>query len=197
MKKGKKRKNRKRGKKQFWKSYWVPSHGPGEEEVQLESKRTLGPVRSSGCGANGLGGRVSSWRVNTQYLRDKHWRVSLGCGHADLQKKVRHVFFKLWGSNLSQFFRTQFKGVSLELWVPCICKREKSGDQHLCFLPSEASLPALDGGVDRLSTQAFLPWPDLVCPLLTQAPYSSLLVRPLRCSGDAPGVDLLASQIDF
>ena len=61
------------------------------------------------------------------------------------------------------------------------------------FLP-EASLPALDGGVDRLYTEAFLPWSDLVCPSLMQALYSSLLVLPLRWGGDAPGVDLMASQ---
>ena len=63
------------------------------------------------------------------------------------------------------------------------------------FLP-EASFPALDGGVDRFSTKAFLPWLDLVCPLLTQAPYFSLLVLPLGWDGDAPGVDLMASQTD-
>ena len=57
----------------------------------------------------------------------------------------------------------------------------------------EASLPALDGGVDRLYTKAFLPWSDLVCPLVTQATYSSLQVLPSRCGGDAPGVDLMAS----
>ena len=39
-------------------------------------------------------------------------------------RKIGYVFFNLWGSNLSQFFRTQFKGVRLELLAP-ICKREK------------------------------------------------------------------------
>ena len=57
----------------------------------------------------------------------------------------------------------------------------------------EASLPALDGGVDRLYTKAFLPWLDLVCPLLTQVLYSSLPVLLTRWGGDAPGVDLMAS----
>ena len=57
----------------------------------------------------------------------------------------------------------------------------------------ERSLPALDGGVDRLYTKAFLPWLDLVCPLLTQAIYSFLPVLPPRQGGDAPGVDLMAS----
>ena len=44
--------------------------------------------------------------------------------------------------------------------------------------------------------KAFLPWSDLVCPLLTQAPYSSLPVLPQRWGGDVPGVDLMASQTD-
>ena len=89
-----------------------------------------------------------------------------------------------WGSNLSQFFRIQFKGVRLELLAP-----------SAIFLP-EASLPALDGGVDRLYTKAFLPWSDLVCPLLTQVTYSSLPVLPPRWGGDVPGVDLMASLTD-
>ena len=63
------------------------------------------------------------------------------------------------------------------------------------FLP-EASLLALDGGVDRLYTKAFLPWSDLVCPLPMQATYSSLPVLPPRWDGDAPGVDLMASLTD-
>ena len=63
------------------------------------------------------------------------------------------------------------------------------------FLP-EVSLPALDGGVDRLYTEAFLPWSDLICPLLTQVLYSSLPVIPLRWGGDAPGVYLMAPQTD-
>ena len=61
---------------------------------------------------------------------------------------------------------------------------------------SEVSLSAVDGFVDRLYTKAFLPWLDLVCPLLMQMPYSSLLVLPLRQGGDVPRVDLMASQTD-
>ena len=60
-----------------------------------------------------------------------------------------------------------------------------------------ASLPALDGDVDRLSTKAFLLWSELVCPLQTQVSYLSLPVLPLRGNGDTPGVYLMASQIDF
>ena len=49
--------------------------------------------------------------------------------YAVSHRKTKCVFFKPWGSNLSQFFRIQFKGVRLELLAP-ICKREKS-DQRL------------------------------------------------------------------
>ena len=73
-------------------------------------------------------------------------------GHTVSHRKTRCVFFKPWGSNLSQFFRIQFKGVRLELLAP-ICKREKKRPAPF-FLP-EASLPALDGGVDRHYTQSF------------------------------------------
>ena len=61
----------------------------------------------------------------------------------------------------------------LELLAP-ICKREKSGIRSCGFFPPELSFPALDGGVDRLSTEAFLPWLDLVCPLPMQVSYLSL-----------------------
>ena len=67
----------------------------------------------------------------------------------------------------------------------------------VAFFPSEVTFPALYGGVDRLSTKAFLSWLDLVYPLPMQAPYSSLLVLPPRWGGDAPGTDLIASQIDL
>ena len=111
-------------------------------------------------------------------------------GHAVSHRKTKCVFFKPWRSNLSQFFRIQFKGVRLELLAP-ICKREKKATSTILLL--EVSLPALDGGVDRLYTKAFLSWLDLVCPLLTQAIYSFLPVLPPRQGGDAPGVDLMAS----
>ena len=63
------------------------------------------------------------------YLRDPstgHCSPSSNgyCGHAASHRKTRCVSFKPWGSNLSQFFRIQFKGVMLELLAP-ICKREK------------------------------------------------------------------------
>ena len=48
------------------------------------------------------------------------------CGHAVSCRKTRCVFFKPWESNLSQFFRIQFKGVRLELLAP-IYKRGKKG----------------------------------------------------------------------
>ena len=98
-----------------------------------------------------------------------------------------------WGSNLSQFFRIQFEGVRLELLAPI---RKKKKATSALFLPG-ASLPALDGGVNRLYTKVFLPWSDLVCPLLTQVTYSSLPVLPPRLGGDVPGVDLMASLTDM
>ena len=72
-------------------------------------------------------------------------------------------------------------------------KKEKSGIHIRGFFPPEASFPVLDGGVGRLSTEAFLPWLDLVHPLLIQAPYSSLPVLPLRRGGDAQRIDLMVS----
>ena len=71
--------------------------------------------------------------------------------------------------------------------------REKKVTSAVFLL--ETSLPALDGGVDRLYTKAFLSWLDLVCPL-QQATYSSLLVLPPRRGGDAPGVVMMASLTD-
>ena len=44
--------------------------------------------------------------------------------------------------------------------------------------------------------KAILPWSDLVCPLMTQVP-SAFLTLPLRQGGDAPGVELMASQTDL
>ena len=84
----------------------------------------------------------------------------------------------------------------MELLAP-ICKREKKQHPQPWLLSIRGSLPTLDGGVDRLSTEAFLPWLDLVCLLPMYAPYLSLPVLPPRWGGDAPGVDLTASQIDF
>ena len=47
-----------------------------------------------------------------------------------------------------------------------------------------------------ITPKAFPSWSDLVCPLPTQALYSSLPVLPLRWGGDVPGVDLIASLLD-
>ena len=68
------------------------------------------------------------------YLRDPptgHYLPSSNGyrGHVVSHRKTRCVFFKPWGSNLSQFFRIQFTGVRLELLAP-ICKREKSDQGH-------------------------------------------------------------------
>ena len=118
----------------------------------------------------------------------------------NITEEDQACLFKLWGSNLSQHLKKKknkkhFKELVLELLAP-ICKREKSSIHSRGFFPPEASLPALDGGVDRLSTEAFLPCSDLICPLPTQVPYPYLTVLPLRQGGDAPGVDLMASQTD-
>ena len=57
----------------------------------------------------------------------------------------------------------------------------------------EASLPALDGGVDRLYTEAFLPWSDLVC--LTNAGAVVVLPgSPTEAGWRCTRVDLMASQ---
>ena len=70
---------------------------------------------------------------------------------------------------------------------------ERKEATSIIFLP-EASLPALDGGVDRLHTKAFLPWLELVCSLLMQMPYLSLPALPLSQGGDTSGVDLMTAQ---
>ena len=44
-------------------------------------------------------------------------------GHAVSHRKTRYVFFKPWGSSLSQFFRIQFKGMRLELLAPILSWR--------------------------------------------------------------------------
>ena len=114
------------------------------------------------------------------------------------QKKIRHVFLNSGDQTCPSLKKKKkkFKGVVLELLAP-ICKREKSGIRSYGFFPPEVSFPALDGGVDRLSTEAVHLWSDLVCPLPTQASYSSLPVLPPRRDGDATGVDLMAFQTNL
>ena len=114
------------------------------------------------------------------------------CDHAVSHRKTRCVFFKPWGSNLSQFFRIQFKVVRLE-FLPPICKRGKKNKKISALFLLEAPLPALDGGIDRLYIKAFLSCSELVCPSPKKATYSSLPVLTLRWCGDAPGVDMMAS----
>ena len=84
----------------------------------------------------------------------------------------------------------------MELLAP-IYKREKKQHPKPWLLSTRGIPRILDGDVDRISTDAFLPWLDLVCPLLTQVPYLSLLVLPPRWGGDVPRLDLMASQTDF
>ena len=64
------------------------------------------------------------------------------------------------------------------------------------FLP-EASLPALDGGVDRLYTKRFSFLVRLGFSLTDAGAVSTLLVLPPRWGGDVPGVDLIASLPDI
>ena len=109
-------------------------------------------------------------------------------GHAVSHRKIRRVFFKLWGSNLSQFFRIQFKGVRLELLAP-ICRREKRNKHHTRGIP-----PCSREGCRQTLHQSFPFLVGLSLSLMTQGPYLSLLVLPPRWAGDAPGVDLMASQ---
>ena len=71
------------------------------------------------------------------YLRDPptghHSSSSNGYrGHVVSHRKTRCVLFKPGGSNLSQFFRIQFKGVRLELLAP-ICKREKKRPEPFLY----------------------------------------------------------------
>ena len=48
----------------------------------------------------------------------------------------------------------------LELLAHIGMRKNERHPQPWIFFSQEASFPALDGGVDRLSTDAFLPWPD-------------------------------------
>ena len=64
------------------------------------------------------------------------------------------------------------------------------------FLP-EASLPALDGGVDRFYSKSFSFLVGLSLSLTNAGVVSTLLVPPLRWGGDVPGVDLIASLPDI
>ena len=91
------------------------------------------------------------------------------------------------------FFSIQFKGVRLVLLAP-ICKRKKANSDIFLL---KASLPALDGSVDRLYSKTFSFLVRLSLPLLTQEPPSTLPVLPLRWGGDAPEVDLKASLPDI
>ena len=64
------------------------------------------------------------------------------------------------------------------------------------FLP-EASLPALDGGVDRLYTKSFSLLVELSLSLTDAGAILTVSVLPPRWGGDVPGVDLIASLPDI
>ena len=63
------------------------------------------------------------------------------------------------------------------------------------FLP-EASLPALDWGIDRLYTKSFSFLVGLSLSLTHAGAVSTLPVLPPRWGWDVPGVDLIASLPD-
>ena len=91
--------------------------------------------------------------------------------HAVSHRKTRCVFFKPWGSNLSQGFRIQFKGVRLELLAP-ICKREKSDKRHL----STGGIPPCSRwGCRQTLHQSF---PSLVRLSLSLINAGDLLIPP-------------------
>ena len=116
-------------------------------------------------------------------------------GHLVSKKKIRHVFFKLWGSNLSPFWKYDFKELVLDLLAP-ICKREKCGIHSHGFFPPEVSLPALDGSVDRLSTKAFLSLARLSLSLTDTGDLSVPPGLPTKVGWRYTRVDLMASQTD-
>ena len=110
------------------------------------------------------------------YLRDPptghHSPSSSGYrGHAVSYRKTRYVFFKLWGSNLSQFFRIQFKGVRLELLAP-IHKRENSNQHHLSI---RGIPPCSRWGCRQTVHQSF---PSLVGLSLSLTDGGNLLIPP-------------------
>ena len=77
-------------------------------------------------------------------------------------------------THFSCFLQICLKGGDLkflELLAP-ICERDNSGIHSRDFFPLVVSFPALDGGEDRLFTEAFLPWSDLVCPCGLLTPFS-------------------------
>ena len=108
-------------------------------------------------------------------------------GHAASHRKTRCVFYKPWGSNLSQFFRIQFKGVRLKLLAP-ICKRENKNDQ--CHLSTGGILPCPRWGCRQILHQSF-PSPVGLSLSLTDAgnllaPPSSTTEMGWRCTRGRP-----------
>ena len=93
------------------------------------------------------------------------------CGHAVSHRKIRHVF-KPWGSNLSQLFRVQFKGVTLELLAP-ICKRGKKSNQ--CPLSTVGIPPCSRWGCGQTLHQSF---PSLVGLNLSLTDAGAILIPP-------------------
>ena len=110
-------------------------------------------------------------------------------------RKIRYVFFKLWGSNLSQFFRIQFKGVRLGFLAPICNRGEKKSDK--CHL-STGGVPSYSRwGCRQTLHRSFPSLVGLSLSLIDAgAILISLQVLPLRWGGDAPRANLMESQTD-
>ena len=88
--------------------------------------------------------------------------------------------------------QTEEIGCKCQTFLSLLSSKRKQ--TAIFFLP-EASLPALDGVVDRLYTKSFS-FPVGLCPLPMQVSHLLLRVLPPRWGGNAPGVDLMASLTD-
>ena len=88
--------------------------------------------------------------------------------------------------------QTEEIGCKCQTFLSLLSSKRKQ--TAIFFLP-EASLPALDGVVDRLYTKSFS-FPVGLCPLPMQVSHLLLRVLPPRRGGNAPGVDLMASLTD-
>ena len=117
-----------------WLSVWSPGYGGkvgGQEGAEGFIPKSIPLGHKSGMSRKEKKGNTyATFTHFPGFLQNQSSYCSPSssgyCGHAVSHRKIRHVF-KLWGSNLSQFFRVQFKGVMLELLAP-ICKRGKKSN---------------------------------------------------------------------
>ena len=74
----------------------------------------------------------------------------------------------------------------LELLAHIGMRKKRGASTAMDFFSPEASFPALDGGVDRLSTDAFLPWPDFSSVQFISVTQLCLtLWNPMDCTHQA------------